>query len=156
MQTIRNVSPLIRRLAALLILSAAASVSAAPLISPVGLWQTTDDHTGRPAALVRVTQQSDGTMSGAIVKGLDPGNPLDYRCTKCTDYRKDQPALGMTFIDGLRQNGDQWDGGHLVDPATGSIYKCEMHLEDGGQKLVVRGYIGVSLLGRSQTWLRQQ
>lgn len=64
--------------------------------------------------------------------------------------------LGMTIIDGMKQGGDSWKGGHILDPENGKIYKCKMHVEDSGQKLVVRGYIGVSLIGRSQIWNRQQ
>lgn len=56
----------------------------------------------------------------------------------------------------MKKDGDHWDGGNILDPENGKVYKCKMSLEDGGQKLVVRGYIGVSLLGRSQTWVRAQ
>jgi uncharacterized protein (DUF2147 family) len=64
--------------------------------------------------------------------------------------------LGMTIITDMKKDGDGWDNGQILDPENGKIYKCKMRLEDGGNKLVVRGYIGVSLLGRSQTWIRQQ
>ncbi|MFM0739801.1 DUF2147 domain-containing protein, partial [Paraburkholderia xenovorans] len=77
-------------------------------------------------------------------------------CTACTDARKDQPILGMTIITDMKKDGDGWDHGQILDPENGKLYKCKMRLEDGGNKLVVRGYIGVSLLGRSQTWVRQQ
>ncbi|WP_114810990.1 DUF2147 domain-containing protein [Paraburkholderia kururiensis] len=124
--------------------------------TPVGVWQTIDDHTGQPKALVQITQDGDGTLSGKVIKGLNPADSPDRRCTECTDSRKNQLILGMTIINDLKKDGDKWDGGHILDPENGKVYKCNMHLEDGGQKLVVRGYIGVSLLGRSQTWIRQQ
>jgi uncharacterized protein (DUF2147 family) len=63
---------------------------------------------------------------------------------------------GMTIINGMKPDADTWDGGQILDPENGKLYKCKMHLDDDGQKLVVRGYVGVSLLGRSQTWIRQQ
>lgn len=91
-----------------------------------------------------------------MIKGLNPADSPDRRCTECTDSRKNQLILGMTIINDLKKDGDKWDGGRILDPENGKVYKCKMHLEDGGQKLVVRGYIGVSLLGRSQTWVRQQ
>ena len=123
--------------------------------TPVGVWQTIDDHTHQPKALVQITQGADGTLSGKVIKGLNPADSPDRRCTECTDERKDQKILGMTIIREMKQSGDHWDGGNILDPENGKVYKCKMTLEDGGQKLVVRGYIGVSLLGRSQTWLRQ-
>jgi uncharacterized protein (DUF2147 family) len=123
--------------------------------SPVGVWQTIDDKTGQPKALVQISQDADGTLSGKIVKGLGANDQPDRKCDQCTDSRKDQPMLGMTIVDGMKRDGDKYDGGRILDPENGSVYKCQMHTEDKGQKLVVRGYIGISLIGRSQTWNRQ-
>ncbi|PMS18306.1 DUF2147 domain-containing protein [Trinickia dabaoshanensis] len=123
--------------------------------TPVGVWQTIDDSTHQPKALVQISQSDDGTLSGKVIKGLDPHDKPGKLCTACTDERKDQPILGMTIIKSMKQDGEKWDGGSILDPENGKVYKCNMHLEDGGQKLVVRGYIGISLLGRSQTWMRQ-
>jgi uncharacterized protein (DUF2147 family) len=123
--------------------------------SPVGVWQTIDDKTGQPKALVQISQDADGTLSGKIVKGLGANDPPDRKCDQCTDYRKDQPMLGMTIVEGMKRDGDKYDGGKILDPENGSVYKCQMHTESNGQKLVVRGYIGISLIGRSQTWNRQ-
>jgi len=124
--------------------------------TPVGVWQTVDDHTGKPKALVQITDEGNGTLSGKVIKGLGANDTPDRRCTACTDERKDQLIQGMTIIDSMTPAGDGWDGGHILDPENGKVYRCKMHLEDGGQKLVVRGYLGISLLGRSQTWIRQQ
>ena len=141
-------------LAGALLASAAASMAQAA--SPTGLWQTIDDKTGQPKALVQIVQDSDGTLTGKILTGLGGNDDPNRRCTACTDSRKDQLMKGMTIINGMKPEGDTWDGGQILDPENGKLYKCKMHLDDGGQKLVVRGYIGVSLLGRSQTWIRQQ
>jgi uncharacterized protein (DUF2147 family) len=141
-------------LAGALLASAAASMAQAA--SPTGLWQTVDDKTGQPKALVQIVQDSDGTLTGKILTGLGGNDDPNRRCTACTDSRKDQLMKGMTIINGMKSEGDTWDGGQILDPENGKLYKCKMHLDDGGQKLVVRGYIGVSLLGRSQTWIRQQ
>ncbi|MEW6344707.1 MAG: DUF2147 domain-containing protein [Pseudomonadota bacterium] len=138
------------------VLLASAVTAMAQADSPIGTWQTIDDHTGQPKALVQITQDSNGALDGKVIKGLGPNDQPDRRCTECTDARKDQLILGMTIINDLKKDGDGWDGGEILDPENGKVYKCKMHLEDGGQKLVVRGYIGVSLLGRSQTWIRQQ
>jgi uncharacterized protein (DUF2147 family) len=137
------------------VLLASAVTAMAQADTPVGTWQTIDDHTGQPKALVQIVETGNGTLSGKVIKGLGPNDQPDRRCTACTDARKDQPILGMTIIDDMKKDGDAWDHGQILDPENGKLYKCKMHLEDGGNKLVVRGYIGVSLLGRSQTWVRQ-
>lgn len=138
------------------VLLASAATAMAQADSPVGTWQTVDDHTGQPKALVQIAQDGSGALSGKVIKGLGANDQPDRRCTACTDARKDQPILGMTIISDMKKDGDGWDHGQILDPENGKLYKCKMHLEDGGNKLVVRGYIGVSLLGRSQTWVRQQ
>jgi uncharacterized protein (DUF2147 family) len=138
------------------VLLASAVTAMAQADSPIGTWQTIDDNTGQPKALIQISQEGDGTLDGKVIKGLGANNQPDRRCTACTDERKDQLILGMTIIQQMKKEGDGWDGGNILDPENGKIYKCKMRLEDGGQKLVVRGYIGVSLLGRSQTWIRQQ
>jgi uncharacterized protein (DUF2147 family) len=141
-------------LALLLLTSAAASV-ADDAVSPVGTWQTIDDSTHKPTAIIEISQNADGTLSGKALKGLLP-NDNGRRCTACKDDRKDQLIQGMTIVKDMKQDGDNWDGGKILDPNNGTEYKCKMHLIDGGKKLVVRGYIGFSLLGRSQTWIRQE
>ena len=123
--------------------------------TPAGTWQTIDDQTGKPKAIIQITDDGSGQLSGKVVRGIGEFDHPERRCTACTDDRKDQLIKGMTIITGMRQDGDTWDGGEILDPESGKLYKCKMKLEDGGQKLVVRGYIGVSLLGRSQTWGRQ-
>lgn len=137
-------------------LLASAATSMAQAASPTGLWQTIDDKTGQPKALVQIVQDGDGTLTGKILTGLGSNDDPNRRCKACTDSRKDQLMKGMTIINGMKADGDTWDGGQILDPENGKLYKCKMHLDDGGQKLVVRGYIGFSLLGRSQTWIRQQ
>ena len=137
------------------LLAATAAAFAQATDTPVGVWQTIDDSTHQPKALVQIAQRDDGTLSGKVIKGLNPNDKPGKLCTACTDERKDQPILGMTIIKDMKQDGDKWDGGNILDPENGKVYKCNMHLEDGGQKLVVRGFIGISLLGRSQTWIRQ-
>lgn len=137
-----------------LMVSAGAS-AADDAASPVGTWQTIDDNTHKPTAIIEISQNDDGTLSGKAVKGLLP-NDTGRRCTACKYERKDQLIQGMTIVKEMKQNGEGWDDGKILDPNNGTEYKCKMHLIDGGKKLVVRGYIGFSLLGRSQTWVRQE
>jgi uncharacterized protein (DUF2147 family) len=139
----------------MMILTSAASAFAQNA-TPVGTWQTIDDTTGKPKAIIQIQDDGSGQLSGKVVRGIGEFDHPEKRCTACTDDRKDQLVKGMTIITGMRQDGDQWDGGQILDPENGKLYKCKMKMEDNGQKLTVRGYIGVSLLGRSQTWIRQQ
>ncbi|WP_348651977.1 DUF2147 domain-containing protein [Rhizobium sp. 007] len=124
--------------------------------SPVGLWKNIDDATGKPRALIRVTETA-GTLQGTVVK-VFPGPTEDQnpKCTKCEGARKNAPIVGIVMITGMRKDGDEYSGGEILDPENGKVYSSNMHLLDGGKKLSVRGYIGVSLLGRSQTWIRQE
>ena len=100
--------------------------------SPLGLWKTFDDKTGKPRALVRIYLQ-DGRYFGRIEQSFTPGAETRV-CSVCTDERKNKPIL---------------------DPDSGSVYRCKFQLEKVGNVLVVRGLIGLSLFGRSQTWQRQ-
>jgi uncharacterized protein (DUF2147 family) len=119
--------------------------------SPIGLWKTIDDKTGAPRAIVRIYEQ-DGLLFGKIENSFKPG--AEHRvCAVCSDERKDQPILGLIIIRNMKRTDGEYSGGDILDPDTGSIYHCKMHVE-GGTRLVVRGYIGFSLLGRNQTWQR--
>ncbi|MGO8855952.1 MAG: DUF2147 domain-containing protein [Steroidobacteraceae bacterium] len=76
-------------------------------------------------------------------------------CVPCSDERKDQPIIGLIIIRNMKPDGNEYDGGDILDPDSGSVYRCKMHVERDGSRLALRGYIGFSLLGRSQTWERQ-
>jgi uncharacterized protein (DUF2147 family) len=141
-------------LLALVLLSPVAAFAQAPSApSPVGLWQTVDDHTGKARGLVRIFE-SQGRLYGDVVRVLDP-DKAGAVCVSCTDDRKNKPVQGLQIIRGLQPDGDGWSGGTILDPETGAIYRCSIHLADGGRRLIVRGYVGISLIGRSQTWFRQ-
>ena len=97
----------------------------------------------------------DGELQGRTVQSfLRPGEQPDARCVRCEGERKNQPMLGMVILWGLRPDGADWQGGHVLDPTTGRTYRASVTLIEGGAKLRVRGFIGLSLFGRSQTWMR--
>ncbi len=124
--------------------------------SPIGLWKTIDDETGKPKALVRITEQN-GALEGKIEKLFrEPNEDQNPKCVACTDSRKNQPIVGMTIVSGLKKDGNEYTGGEILDPAKGKVYKSKATLRDGGQKLEVRGYIGAPMFGRSQIWHREQ
>lgn len=134
---------------------ASAAGFAADLNTPVGTWKTIDDKTGDAKALVVITE-SGGKLEGKIVKVLKSDDGPNPTCKNCDGERKDKPVEGMTIIWGVSKDGDEWNGGQILDPKNGKTYKVKMTLEDGGRKLDVHGYIGFSLMGRSQIWQRQE
>jgi uncharacterized protein (DUF2147 family) len=137
-----------RRVVALLLIVAATAVHAQN--TPLGLWKTIDDKTGQEKSLVRISD-SGGVITGRIEKLLHPRQPNPL-CDKCRDDRHGKPMIGLSIIDGLRQDGEVWDGGKILDPETGKIYTVRLKPVDGGKTLEVRGYIGP--LFRTQTWTR--
>ena len=124
--------------------------------SPTGLWKNIDDATGKPRALIRITE-SGGALQGKIEKVFPgPGESQNPTCGKCEGEMKDAPVIGLVILSGLKKDGDEYSGGQILDPDNGKSYRSKVQLIDGGKKLNVRGYIGVPMLGRSQTWVRQE
>ena len=122
--------------------------------SILGQWKTVDDETGEKKSVVEIFKK-DNKVFGRIVKITDP-KKQGAVCDQCDDDdpRKDQKILGMEIIKNLEKNGDEWDGGTILDPQNGKVYKCKIWVEN--DNLIVRGYIGFSWIGRSQTWLREK
>jgi len=131
----------------------AARSQAADPQSPLGLWKTVDDKTGMPRAMVRIYLQ-DGKYFGRIEQSFAPGAETRV-CSVCSDERKNQPIIGLLIIRNVTLRDGEYGGGDILDPDTGSVYRCKFHLEKDGTVLVVRGFIGISLLGRTQIWHRQ-
>ena len=124
--------------------------------TPVGTWKTIDDATGKPKAIVRITE-NNGVLQGKIEKLLrGPEEDQNPKCDKCKDANKDQPIIGLVMLTGLKQDGNEWSGGQILDPADGKVYKTKAELIDGGTKLKLRAYVGIPMIGRTQTWLREE
>lgn len=131
------------------------SVSAADQ-TPLGTWKTIDDDSHEAKALVEITEH-DGALSGRVVKLFrKPSEDQNPKCKECSGERKDQPVMGMTILWNLRRDGDEWNGGEIIDPDGGKIYRCKLHVDETGTRLDVRGFIGFSLLGRTQVWERAE
>lgn len=113
-----------------------------------GKWKTIDDETGKPKSVVEIFKKSNGKYYGKVVQLLI--KPADPNCSGCKDDRKNQPILGMEVIRGMVKEGSSFSGGTITDPKTGKSYKC--NIEKDGDKLNVRGYVGISAFGRTQTW----
>lgn len=130
------------------------SIHAAFAASPIGYWKTVDDMTHQPKVIIKISG-SPNYLSGKIVK-LYPG-AQKFCSSNCPGPLKNKSILGVTVMYGLKQNANnpnEWSGGSILDPKTGQVYRCMVTVSNNGNTLEVRGYVGISLLGRSQTWVR--
>jgi uncharacterized protein (DUF2147 family) len=119
--------------------------------SVIGKWKTIDDETGKPKSMVEIYEKS-GKIYGKIIEIFE-ADKRNKVCVECSGEDKNKPILGMVIIKGLTKNGNEYDSGQILDPKNGKLYKCFITLE-GNDKLKLRGYIGVSLFGRTQYWTR--
>ncbi len=123
-------------------------------LSPEGQWKTIDDKTGKEKSLVRIWREN-GELKGKIeILFRAPEQPQDPICDQCTGEQHNQKIKGLTILWGMHAKDSEWTGGYILDPKNGKTYRCSLHTINDGKKLLVRGYIGVSFLGRSQTWVR--
>ena len=118
--------------------------------TPIGVWKTIDDETGEAKSHVEIYEEN-GILYGKIVKLLQHSE--DTVCEKCPGDKKDQPLIEMVILWDLKSYKDYWSYGEIMDPANGKIYSCSVWLEDDNT-LRVRGYVGLSILGRNQYWYR--
>ncbi len=131
----------------------AAAAYAAGSQSPLGLWKTFDEKTGKPTALVRIYLQ-DGKYYGRIEQSFLPAAESSV-CSACTDERKNQPLLGLLIIRNMALHEADYEGGDILDPGSGSVHRCKFQLGKDGNSLVVRSFTGLPWFGHSQTWRRQ-
>ena len=119
--------------------------------SVIGKWKTIDDETGDAKSIVEVYSKS-GKIYAKVIEILD----LEHKnsvCIKCSGEDKNKSILGLTVIKGLTKDGSEYNSGEILDPKNGKLYKCALSLESK-DKLKICGYIGFSLLGRTQYWYR--
>ena len=117
------------------------------------VWKTIDDKTKQPKAIVKFTEQKNGTLSASIQKVLTPGE--EQACKKCEGPYHNKSLKGLKIVHGLKNvGGTSYEEGTILDPASGKTYKLKGELANGGKTLELRGFIGVSVLGRNQTWVR--
>ncbi|GBR46817.1 MULTISPECIES: DUF2147 domain-containing protein [Neokomagataea] len=119
--------------------------------SPVGFWQSTDEHTNTPKAIIQIYKNADGSLSGKIVKKLVPAG--GDTCGNCKGPLHNAPFVGLPILSDMKAVKNTWEGGSIIDPANGQTYHCHMQLFHD-KMLEVRGYVGMPMFGRSQIWKR--
>ena len=143
-----------KQLISALLLSAMTSFAFAEDIT--GVWQTVDDKTGAPKGQVEIRKEANGTYVGKIVK-ITPrvGYTPKEICTGCPAPYTNKPILGLDVLTGLKHSsGNNYTGGRILDPNSGKVYSMKAKLSSNGKRLTLRGYVGVSALGRNQVWIR--
>ena len=122
----------------------------------VGTWRYIDDKTGEAKGLVKIEQQANGTYAGTALKATPRAGyiPKEF-CTNCPAPYTNKPIIGMQVISGLKTEDQiNYTNGKIIDPVSGKFYRLKGKISTNGKKLFLRGYMGVSAVGRSQTWLR--
>lgn len=121
--------------------------------SVLGKWKAIDDHTGEAVSIVEIFE-NQGKIYGKVLEIFNPAD-RNKKCVSCPGADKNKPLIGLTVIKGLTKDGDEYNGGEILDPKHGKLYDCYITLENAN-KLKVRGYIGLAFLGRTQYWHRVQ
>lgn len=117
------------------------------------VWKTIDDATNQPRALVRFSEDKNGNLSANIEKILVPNEAI--KCTMCEGPFKNKSLIGLTIVKNLKSSGqNKYVNGSILDPQSGKTYRFSATISPDGSKLIARGYIGISAIGRNQTWYR--
>ena len=123
-----------------------------------GYWKSIDDRTGEQLSIVEIRKGADGRYHGKIAYRYPvPGGAALINCTKCPPPYTNQPLLGLEILSGFKEDPDKRNAyvdGKVLEAKSGKIYKGKANLSADGKRLRLRGYVGVSALGRTQVWIR--
>ncbi len=138
-----------KKLLSICMIALVASAAGAQTI--FGKWKTIDPITGNDESIIEVYKK-EGKAYAKVIAIINEAD-RDKTCINCKGKNKNKPILGLDILDGLKENGDEWSGGKILDPKNGKYYKCYIKLTEENT-LKLRGYIGISLLGRTEYWYR--
>ena len=141
-------------IAAAIVVGAGTFAARAAEPTAAGLWEQVDEKSGKAESWFKIAERN-GVYEGTLVKIFSkPGEDENIVCDKCEGAERGAPLLGLALIKGMRRNGLSYEDGTIMDPRDGSVYRALMKVSPDGQKLEVRGYLGISLFGRTQVWKR--
>ena len=150
----RSFSPKSMTIAVVVLLGVGTLAAPAAELTAVGLWEQVDENSGKAESWFKISERN-GVYEGNVVKIFpNPGEDENFVCSKCEGAEKGAPVLGLTLIKGMQRNGMAYENGTIMDPRDGAVYRALMKLSPDGGKLEVRGYLGISLFGRTQVWNR--
>ena len=116
-----------------------------------GKWYSTNDETGEIDSVIEVYKKQEKAIGKIIeIKNSERKNAV---CDLCKDKNKNKPILGLNILNGLEKDGEEWSGGTILDPRNGNVYKCFIQLVQQ-DKLKIRGYLGLSIFGKTAYWQR--
>jgi uncharacterized protein (DUF2147 family) len=154
-----NLFERVARLGGAFVISLGVGMSGAAAESPpgptaTGFWRSNDDN-GKANAWFYFMEHN-GAYEGRLVKTFNDGveDPKGEICGKCPGEKKNTPILGLVIVWGMKRHGEKYENGSILDPRDGSVYHAQMEVSPDGQKLFVRGYLGVELFGKTETWVR--
>lgn len=123
--------------------------------SPVGYWKTIDDVTHQPKSIIQIYANGDETLNGKVIRIFpNAGEDQNKVCDACKGDKHNQKIVGMVILHGMKESGNKWEGGEILDPKNGKTYRCTFKLIQNGASLEVRGYMGIAVFGRTQIWQR--
>ena len=127
-------------------------------VTPEGYWKSIEERTGEQLSIVEIRKGNDGRYHGKIVYRYPNAHGIALtNCTKCPAPYTNKPILGLEILSGFREDPNKANAyidGRVLEPTSGRIYKGKAVVTGEGKRLRMRGYMGVSALGRTVVWLR--
>ncbi|AWL28457.1 signal peptidase [Acinetobacter defluvii] len=126
--------------------------------SLAGYWKSVDDRTGEALSIIEIKKMEDGTYGGVIVhRFATPNGATLTHCTKCPEPYKNKPLVGMQILSGFVEDPKKPNNfihGKVLEAKSGKIFEGKGQLIAEGRRFRLRGFVGVSMLGRTQVWVK--